>query len=212
MVIIVKVLVCLLVFGMGDVFFIWFEVKVCYDVCVISMVGGQFIEVVLSFVCLCYDMLLVEGEKVCLVVQVGVVIEVLECIIEVNIYFSGIGFESSGLVVVYVIYNGFIIFEECYYLYYGEKVVFGILVQLVLQNSLMDEIEMVLGFCQCVGLLVMFVQMGVKEGIDEKIVVVVKVICVEGEIIYNMLFVVILESVYVVIFIVDLLGQQWLVC
>lgn len=55
-------------------------------------------------------------------------IEVLECIIEVNIYFSGIGFESSGLVVVYVIYNGFIIFEECYYLYYGEKVVFGILV------------------------------------------------------------------------------------
>lgn len=48
--------------------------------------------------------------------------------------------------------------------------------------------------------------MGVKEGIDEKIVVVVKVICVEGEIIYNMLFVVILESVYVVIFIVDLLG------
>lgn len=40
MVIIVKVLVCLLVFGMGDVFFIWFEVKVCYDVCVISMVGG----------------------------------------------------------------------------------------------------------------------------------------------------------------------------
>lgn len=49
--------------------------------------------------------------------------------IEVNILFLGLGFENGGLVGVYVIYNGFIVLEgDIYYLIYGEKVVYGILV------------------------------------------------------------------------------------
>lgn len=49
--------------------------------------------------------------------------------------------------------------------------------------------------------------MGVLQDIECKICVVVEVSCVEGEIIYNMLFVVIVDSVYVVIIVVDCLGQ-----
>ncbi|MCS5808605.1 hypothetical protein LNO89_20405 [Klebsiella pneumoniae subsp. pneumoniae] len=47
----------------------------------------------------------------------------------------------------------------------------------MLQNSPMDEIETVLGFCQRVGLPVTLAQMGVKEGIDEKIAAVAKATC-----------------------------------
>ncbi len=65
---------------------------------------------------------------------------------------------------------------------------FGTLAQLVLQNSPMDEIETVLGFCQRVGLPVTLAQMGVKEGIDEKIAAVAKATCAEGETIHNMPF------------------------
>lgn len=91
------------------------------------------------------------------------VTEALERIIEANTYLSGIGFESSGLAAAHAIHNGFTILEECHHLYHGEKVAFGTLAQLVLQNSPMDEIETVLGFCQRVGLPVTLAQMGVKE-------------------------------------------------
>lgn len=82
--------------------------------------------------------------------------------------------------------------------------------QLVLQNSPMDEIETVLGFCQRVGLPVTLAQMGVKEGIDEKIAAVAKATCAEGETIHNMPFAVTPESVHAAILTADLLGQQWL--
>lgn len=53
-------------------------------------------------------------------------------------------------------------------------------------------------------------QMGVKEGIDEKIAAVAKATCAEGETIHNMPFAVTPESVHAAILTADLLGQQWL--
>ena len=191
--IIAKAPVRLLVSGMGDALSTWFEAKACYDARATSMAGGQSTEAALSLARLCYDTLLAEGEKA-----------------EANTYLSGIGFESSGLAAAHAIHNGFTILEECHHLYHGEKVAFGTLAQLVLQNSPMDEIETVLGFCQRVGLPVTLAQMGVKEGIDEKIAAVAKATCAEGETIHNMPFAVTPESVHAAILTADLLGQQWL--
>ena len=42
--------------------------------------------------------------------------------------------------------------EECHHLYHGEKVAFGSLVQLVLENAPMEEINILLDFCHSVGL------------------------------------------------------------
>lgn len=95
--------------------------------------------------------------------------DALERIVEANTYLSGIGFESSGLAGAHAIHNGFTILEECHHLYHGEKVAFGTLTQLVLQNSPLEEIETVLNFCQKVGLPVTLAQMGVKEGIEGKL-------------------------------------------
>lgn len=63
-----------------------------------------------------------------LVCDVNVVIELLNKIIEINILFLGLGFESGGLVVVYVIYNGMIVLFGVYSYLYGEKVVFVMIV------------------------------------------------------------------------------------
>ena len=145
-----------------------FEAKACYDARATSMAGGQSTEAALSLARLCYDTLLAEGEKARLAAQAGVVTEALERIIEANTYLSGIGFESSGTAAAHAIHNGFTILEECHHLYHGEKVAFGTTAQLVLQNSPMDEIETVLGFCQRVGLPVTLAQMGVKEGSTRK--------------------------------------------
>ncbi|SVM33848.1 glycerol dehydrogenase [Klebsiella pneumoniae] len=52
--------------------------------------------------------------------------------------------------------------------------------------------------------------MGVKEGIEEKILAVAKATCAEGETIHNMPFPVSPESVYGAILTADRLGAQWL--
>ena len=208
--IIAKAPVRLLVAGMGDALSTWFEAKACFDARATSMAGGQSTAAALSLARLCYDTLLAEGEKARLAAQAGVVTDALERIVEANTYLSGIGFESSGLAAAHAIHNGFTILEECHHLYHGEKVAFGTLAQLVLQNSPMEEIETVLGFCQKVGLPVTLVQMGVKEGIEGKIQAVAQATCAEGETIHNMPFPVTADSVYAAILTADLLGQQWL--
>ena len=206
--IIAKAPVRLLVSGMGDALSTWFEAKACYDARATSMAGGRSTEAALSLARLCYDTLLAEGEKARLAAQAGVVTEALERIIEANTYLSGIGFESSGLAAAHAIHNGFTILEECHHLYHGEKVAFGTLAQLVLQNSPMDEIETVLGFCQRVGLPVTLAQMGVKEGIDAKIAAVAKATCAEGETIHNMPFTVTADLVEEALFSLEVTSRR----
>ncbi|SNY58845.1 glycerol dehydrogenase [Enterobacter sp. CC120223-11] len=208
--IIAKAPVRLLVAGMGDALSTWFEAKACFDSRATSMAGGQSTAAALSLARLCYDTLLAEGEKARLAAEVGVVTDALERIVEANTYLSGIGFESSGLAAAHAIHNGFTILEECHHLYHGEKVAFGTLSQLVLQNSPMEEIETVMGFCQKVGLPITLAQMGVKQGVEEKIAAVAKTTCAEGETIHNMPFAVTPDSVCAAILTADRLGQQWL--
>ncbi len=208
--IIAKAPVRLLVAGMGDALSTWFEAKACYDARATSMAGGQSTAAALSLARLCYDTLLAEGKKARLAAQAGVVTDALERIVEANTYLSGIGFESSGLAGAHAIHNGFTILAECHHLYHGEKVAFGTLAQLVLQNSPLDEIETVLGFCEDVGLPVTLAQMGVKEDVAGKMAAVAKATCAEGETIHNMPFAVTPDSVCAAILTADLLGQQWL--
>ena len=181
--IIAKAPVRLLVAGMGDALSTWFEARACYDARATSMAGGQSTAAALSLARLCYDTLLAEGEKARLAAQAGVVTDALERIVEANTYLSGIGFESSGLAAAHAIHNGF---------------------------TILEEIETVLNFCHTVGLPVTLAQMGVKEGIDEKIQAVAKATCAEGETIHNMPFPVSAQSVHAAILTADLLGQQWL--
>ena len=54
---------------------------------------------------------------------------------------SGIGFESAGLAGAHAIHNGFTVLEECHHMYHGEKVAFGTLTQLVLENVPQEELE-----------------------------------------------------------------------
>ncbi|MCS3404884.1 MULTISPECIES: glycerol dehydrogenase [Pantoea] len=208
--IIAKAPVRLLVAGMGDALSTWFEAKACYDSGATSMAGGKSTAAALSLARLCYETLLAEGEKARFAAQAGVVTDALERIVEANTYLSGIGFESSGLAAAHAIHNAFTVLEECHHLYHGEKVAFGTLSQLILQNSPTEEIETVLAFCQKVGLPVTLGQMGVKQDIQKKIQAVAEAACVEGETIHNMPFPVTPDSVYAAIITADLLGQQWL--
>ncbi len=208
--IIAKAPVRLLVAGMGDALSTYFEAQACFDAQATSMAGGKSTLAALNLARLCYETLLAEGVKAKLAAESGVVTEAVERIIEANTYLSGLGFESSGLAAAHAIHNGFTVLEECHHLYHGEKVAFGTLSQLVLQNSSMAQIETVMDFCQQLGLPITLAEMGVTGDLAAKISKVAQASCAKGETIHNMPFSVTPDSVLAAILTADKLGSAWL--
>ncbi|MCB8606569.1 iron-containing alcohol dehydrogenase, partial [Veillonella nakazawae] len=83
---------------------------------------------------------------------------------------------------------GLTVLEETHSMYHGEKVAFGTLAQLILEDAPKAEIEEVVSFCLSVGLPVTLGDLGVKELNEEKLRKVAELSCAEGETIYNMPF------------------------
>ena len=88
-----------------------------------------------------YNTLLEEGEKAMLAAEQHVVTPALERVIEANTYLSGVGFESGGLAAAHAVHNGLTAIPDAHHYYHGEKVAFGTLTQLVLENAPVEEIE-----------------------------------------------------------------------
>lgn len=86
-----------------------------------------------------------EGVKPKIALEAGVCTPAVEKVIEANTLLSGIGFESAGLAGAHAIHNGFTVLEECHHMYHGEKVAFGTLTQLVLEN--VPEEDWKISFC-----------------------------------------------------------------
>ena len=69
-------------------------------------------------------------------VEKHIVTPQVDAVIEANTLLSGLGFENGGLAGAHAIHNGFTALEgDIHHLTHGEKVAYGILVQLVLENA-----------------------------------------------------------------------------
>lgn len=200
-----------LVSGMGDALATYFEARACKASNATNMAGMLPAISACALAELCYKTLLKDGLKAKLAAECGVVTPAVENIIEANTYLSGIGFESGGLAAAHAIHNGFTVMSECHGLYHGEKVAFGTLVQLVLENAPLEEIKEVINFCISVGLPVTLEEMGVKEINNQKIMEVAIASTAEGETIYNMPFEVTAEKVYAAILTADAIGKDALI-
>ncbi|MGL5525354.1 MAG: glycerol dehydrogenase [Aeromonas veronii] len=205
--IIAKAPVRLLVAGMGDALSTYFEARANMTSGKPTMAGGAPTRSAQALAKLCYETLLADGLKAKVAAENGVSTTALENIIEANTYLSGIGFESSGLAAAHAIHNGLTKLEECHHLYHGEKVAFGTLTQLVLENAPMEEINIVLEFCRSVGLPTNLFQMGVKELNHDKLREVAAGATAEGETIHNMPFPVTANAVYAALLTAHQLGQ-----
>ena len=194
----------LLVAGMGDALATYFEARACYLARAKAMAGGLTSLSALGLAQLSYETLIAEGLKAKLAVDANCVTQAVENIIEVNTYLSGIGFESGGLAASHAIHNGLTVLEETHEMYHGEKVAFGVLVQLVLENADLEEIQPVIDFCKSVGLPTTLKQLGVKR--TDGLMEVAKASCAEGETIHNMPFEVTPEMVYAAIVVADKMG------
>ena len=158
---------------------------------------------------LCYEMLLEDGLKARIAVENKCVTPALENIVEANTLLSGLGFESCGLAAAHAIHNGLTVLEGTHDYYHGEKVAFGTLAQLVLENAPMEEIEEVIDLCMSVGLPVCLADIGVDSITPAQLMEVAEKACIPEESIHAMPFPVTAEMVAGAIITADKIGEMY---
>lgn len=162
----------------------------------------------LALATLCYETLLEEGVKAKISSDSNAVTPALEDVIEANILLSGLGFESGGLAAAHAIHNGLTVLEGTHKMFHGEKVAFGTLVQLVLENAPEEEINEVIDFCLSIGLPVCLEDIGVDSISDEELKAVAEKSCLPEESIHSMPFPINPNDVAAAILVADKIGQE----
>lgn len=205
--IVAKAPVRLLVAGMGDALATYFEARAVAHSGKNNQVGGK--PTIAGFLLAkqCYQTLLEDGVKAKCAVEAGCVTKAVENIIEVNTYLSGVGFESGGLGAAHAIQKGFTFIPELHSLYHGEKVAFGTIAQLILENAPVQEIEKVIDFCKQVGLPTTFEELGLQTVSREQLKRAAQMSCVPGSTIYNMPFEIVPDDVYNALLGADAMGR-----
>ena len=142
----------LLAAGMGDALATWFEAKTCAAGHVRNMRGGASTRSALALAELCYRTLMEDGPAAMRSIDEKAVTPALERIVEANTLLSGLGFESSGLAAAHAIHNGLTAAPATHAFFHGEKVAFGVIVQLVLEGASRAQFDEVFRFSTSVGL------------------------------------------------------------
>ena len=199
----------LLVSGMGDALATYFEARAVAASGALSCAGGKPTKGALALAKLCYEALLEDGVKAKLAVEAGACTQAVENIIEANTYLSGIGFESGGLAGAHAIHNGLTVIKDCHHLYHGEKVAFGTLTQLVLENAGQESLEEVIGFCMDVGLPTTFAELGMARPDKDLLMEAAVRACSPDDTLVNMPFEVTPEMVYAAMVGADALGRYF---
>jgi glycerol dehydrogenase len=199
----------LLVAGMGDALATWFEAKTCVEGHIKNMRGGASTRSALTLAELCYHTLLENGAEALRAVQTQVVTPALERLVEANTLLSGLGFESSGLAAAHAIHNGLTAAPATHDYFHGEKVAYGLLVQLVLEGQPRSVMEQVLRFAAEVGLPITLAEIGLLELPKELLQQVATRATAKGETIHNEPFEVHADMVADAIRAADASGRAW---
>lgn len=153
----------LFVAGMGDALATYFEAHAILDSDTPNHIGSGYkpTRLAAAIADLCYEILLERGEFALECVKRGVLTSAVEDVIEANTLLSGLGFENTGCVTAHGVHSGLTILPETAPFFHGEKVAFGIVVEMVLENRPTDEINKIMRFMVSVGLPVTLEQFNV---------------------------------------------------
>src|SRR5215472_16499753 len=111
-----------------------------------NMRGGGSSQSALALAELCYRILLRDGVDALAALQSKSPTPSLERLVEANTLLSGLGFESSGLAAAHAVHNGLTTVPQTHPFFHGEKVAYGVLVQLILEQKAQALMEEVLDF------------------------------------------------------------------
>ncbi len=158
-----------LVSGMGDAIATWFEAETCDRSHFKNISGGFNLKAIMAIAHLCYQTLLEYGLEAKLSCETNLVSPALEYIVEANTLMSGLGFESGGLSTAHGIHDCLCNLEETHRYYHGEKVAFGTIAGLFLENRPQGVIKEVHDFCTSVGLPTTLAEIGLEKVTDRQL-------------------------------------------
>ena len=199
-----------LVSGMGDALATWFEARTVIEGHQPNQLGGGTSLAAGAIARLCYDRLIADGADALAAAQCNAVTPALERIVEANTLLSGLGFESGGLAIAHSVHNGLTMAPQTHPFLHGEKVAFGLIVQLVVEGRPHTEIEDALRFCRRVGLPVTLAEVGLVDPGHRIITQVAERTVAEGETAHHEPFPVTANLIADGIRAADALGRQWL--
>jgi glycerol dehydrogenase len=121
---------------------------------------------------LCYDTLLEYSAQAMEDAKRGVASVALQHVIDANLLFSGmvggLGEDQCRSAAAHAIHNGLTVIPETHDAYHGEKVAYGILVQLVLEDRPKAEIAEVLRFYETIGLPTKLRHLGIERPLSDE--------------------------------------------
>ncbi len=197
----------LLVAGMGDALSTMFEARACNAANQPNTRGGASTRSALALAELCYRTLLADGVAAVEAARAHQVTPALEHIIEANTLLSGLGFESAGLAAAHAVHNGLTVAPGTHDFLHGEKVAFGVLVQLQLEGADPALVHEVITFCRAVGLPTTLAGIGCADLSDALLQQVAARAVIAGESIHNEPFPVTADLVVAAIRAVDAAGR-----
>lgn len=133
--------------GIGDGLSTYFEAEASSRTRKQTMAGGAPTRAALAIARLCYDTLLEHGLAARLAVEQQSVTPAVEKVVEANTLLSGLGFESGGLAAAHSVHNGLTALEGTHHYWHGEKVAFGVITMLMLEDRPAEVVEEVVDFC-----------------------------------------------------------------
>lgn len=207
--IIAKAPIRLFVAGMGDALSTWFEAKANEASGHENEIGKGYQRTLLSMAVaeLCYKTIMESGELAKTELENGLCTITTENVIEANTLLSGLGFENTGESAAHGIHSGLTALPETASFFHGEKVAFGTICELILENAPQKELEEVIGFCYRVGLPITLSDLNVSPT-EENIRVIAKK-TVENHLIHSEPVVITEDVVYNAIAAADIIGRQY---
>ncbi|ANT62879.1 glycerol dehydrogenase (plasmid) [Salipiger sp. CCB-MM3] len=101
----------------------------------------------------CEKTLLTYGEAAYAAVKEGLVTPAVEAVVEASTLLSGLGFENGGLAGAHAIHNGFTALDgDIHHLTHGEKVAYGTLVQMVLEQRPEEDVFKFIKLYRAIGM------------------------------------------------------------
>jgi glycerol dehydrogenase len=198
-----------LVSGIGDALATWFEAEAAYKGRRVAFSGGTPTLTAMAIAKLCYETLMTYGLAAKVDAEYHIVTPALERVIEANTLMSGLGWESGGLATAHTLGNGLTIVPGTHHSSHGEKVAFGLVTQLCLDEDIaMDERFKVVDFMVEVGLPVTFGEIGMGDLNPAELMSVAKKLSEPGQLLHNHVFPVAAFDLYSAMVAADALGRS----
>lgn len=195
--------------GVGDGLTTYFEARACYRGDGINLAGLKPSITGVGLAKLCYDTIKRNAKAATHAVEKKLSTTAVEATIEATIYLSGVGAESGGLAAAHAIHNGMTAVPALHRTQHGEKVTFGLLAQLVLENAPQEELEEVIHIIKSVGLPLTLKDLGVETFVEEEWRNVAALACSEKDTMGNMPFKVSPDDVFNAIVTADAIAESY---